>query len=67
MNRKKKICRAIGIVAITAVGIIVIPPIIEELTNRFYKCSVKNEIVDYDNMGPEIIKKENIDEEDNAE
>ena len=57
MKRKNKIGRFIGFMAITAVGIIVIPPIIDELTNRFYKCSVKNEIVDYDNMGPEIIKK----------
>ena len=48
----------IGSLALTIVGFIVIPPLIKKCSNKVYKASLKKEKIDFDNMGPEIVKKE---------
>lgn len=45
-------------VALTVVGFIVIPPLLKKYTNKMYKVSLKKEEIDFDNMGPEIVKKD---------
>lgn len=45
-------------VALTVVGFIVIPPLLKKYTNKMYKASLKKEEIDFDNMGPEIVKKD---------
>lgn len=50
-----KVLMVFGGVALTVAGFIVIPPLIEKCSNKMYKCSLKNEEIDFDNMGPEIV------------
>ncbi|MGF0145118.1 hypothetical protein [Sharpea azabuensis] len=60
---KKTLIIAGGIV-LTAVGFIVIPPLLDKYANKAYKFSLKKEEIDFDNMGPEIVpSKEKEDEE----
>lgn len=49
---------------LTAVGLIVIPRLLDKYANKAYKFSLKREEIDFDNMGPEIVpSKEKEDEE----
>lgn len=60
---KKTLIIAGGIV-LTAVGLIVIPRLLDKYANKAYKFSLKREEIDFDNMGPEIVpSKEKEDEE----
>ena len=64
MNTSKTVCWVVGIVALTVVGIIVIPPLLRKIENKMYKQSLKKDEIDYDNLGPEIVKKDNGEEDD---
>lgn len=44
-------------VATTIAGFIVIPPLISQYGGKLYKASLKSEVIDFDSMGPEIVKK----------
>lgn len=66
-SKKKKATKVlyfVGGAVLTAVGFIVIPPLIKKYSNKVYKASVANEDIDIDSMGPEIVKKETIPEEE---
>ena len=64
-NKKTpKVLYFVGGIAITATGFIVIPPLIKKYSNKVYKESLADDVIDFDNMGPEIIKKEINFEED---
>lgn len=39
-------------------GFVILPKIIEKVSRATYRTSLKNEEIDFDNMGPEIVKKE---------
>lgn len=53
-----------GAVAVTIIGVIVIPPLIKKYGNKIYKSSLKNDDpIDFDSMGPEIVKKDNVKED----
>ena len=54
-NKKKKALIIAGGIALTAVGFIVIPPLLDKYANKAYKSSLKKEEIDFDNMGPEIV------------
>lgn len=45
----------LAVAALTVVGFVVIPPLIDKLANKVYKASLKKEEIDFDDMGPEII------------
>ena len=62
MNTKKTVCWLIGITAVTVIGFLVIPPIIKKYGNRIYKYSLKNDDIDFENMGPDIVKKKTEEE-----
>ncbi len=60
MKEKKsyKAIWIIGSIALTIIGFAVIPVLIDKCGKKLYKSSLKNEEIDFDNMGPEIVKNE---------
>lgn len=63
MSTEKTVYWTIGIVAVTIVGFLVIPPLMKKYGNKLYKSSLKKDTIDYENMGPEIVKKDKSKEE----
>lgn len=53
-----KVLTVSGAVALTAVGCVVIPPLLEKSSNKAYKALVKRDEIDFDNLGPEIVRKD---------
>ena len=47
-----------AVAALTVVGFIVIPPLIDKFSTKAYKVSLKKEDIDFDEMGPEIVPKD---------
>ena len=66
-HKKRNIGGTILLVAtgtvLTVAGFILIPPLIEKYGNKAYKASLKREVIDFDNMGPEIVPNETTEEE----
>ena len=58
MSTRKPICRIIGIIVLMAVGFLVIPPLMEKYSNKIYKFSLKKDNIDFENMCPEVVNKE---------
>ena len=56
MSDKKKIVCIVVFVAVLIVGIFVIPKLLKKYTGKLYKKSHGE--IDFENMGPEIVKKE---------
>lgn len=54
---EKKALIIIGGIILTVVGFIVIPPLMKKYSNKLYKSRIKSEDIDFDSMGPEIVKK----------
>lgn len=71
MTKSKKIKRISktaligGGVVLTVLGFKVIPPILKKGSNLLYKKSIKNEDINFDDMGPEIVEKKDV-EDDNS-
>lgn len=51
----EKILIFLGAATFMVVGFIVIPPLIDKCAKKVYKTSLKNEEIDFDDMGPEIL------------
>lgn len=64
MDSNKTIWWVLGLIALAAVGFIVIPPLMKKYSNKLYKKSLKEDEIDFDNLGPEIVKKEDAQKED---
>ena len=62
MSTEKTAYWIIGITAVTMVGLLVIPPLMKKYGNKLYKASLKKDDIDFENLGPEIIKKEDLEE-----
>ena len=58
MNSKRTAWIILGALAITAIGINVIPPLLRKYSNRVYKASSSKEEIDFCELGPEIVKKD---------
>lgn len=59
-KRKKKSHRLpllIGGVVLSVCGLAVIPPILDDCSRRFYKRTQTKKPIDFDNMGPKIVRK----------
>ena len=54
----EKILIILGAAALMVVGFIVIPPLIDKWSKKLYKASLKNDEINFDDMGPEIIPNE---------
>ena len=63
MNTEKTLYWVVGVLALTIIGFLVIPPIMKKCSNKIYKSSLKKDKIDFDNMGPEIVKKDKAEEE----
>ena len=50
-----KLLTFVVVTALTIIGFIVIPPLIDKYANKVYKASLKKEEIDFSDMGPEII------------
>ena len=61
-KKQSKLGIIIGGVALTAAGLIIVPPLIEKYSNKMYKASIKNDPIDFDNLGPEIVPTEKKEE-----
>ena len=57
-SRVQKILLFVALVTFTVAGFMVIPSLIDRYANKLYKASLKRDEIDWDNMGPEIIKKD---------
>ena len=57
MDSKKTICIIAGILAVTAIGFLVIPPLVNKYSNKIYKATTSKKEIDFENLGPEIVKK----------
>lgn len=57
-NITKKVLLFTAVAALTVVGFIVIPPLIDKFSTKAYKVSLKKEDIDFDEMGPEIVPKD---------
>ena len=64
MDSNKTIWWVLGFIALAAVGFFVIPPLMKKYSNKLYKKSLKKDEIDFDNLGPEIVKKEDAQKED---
>lgn len=51
----EKILIFLGAATLMVVGFIVIPPLIDKCAKKVYKASLKNEEINFDDMGPEIV------------
>lgn len=60
MKKKKrsKVWLGIGSLVLVAIGFTVIPFFIDKYGNKIYKSSLKRDIIDFDDLGPEIVKKD---------
>lgn len=56
-NVKKKIGEAAICVALTYVGFKYIPSLISRMSSKLYKTTLKRDSIDFNNLGPEIVKK----------
>lgn len=57
-KRKRKVLWCVGSVFLAVIGFVVIPVIISRYGNKVYKSSLKREQINFDDLGPEIVKKE---------
>lgn len=68
-KKHKKVSKTIliaGGVLLTALGFMIIPSLLKKCSNSLYKKTIKNEDIDFEDMEPEIIKKENAEEDNNG-
>ncbi len=49
-----------GGIALTALGLVTIPPIINSVSRKVYRASNNVSDIDLDNLGPEIVKKTDV-------
>lgn len=57
---KGKIIYWFGLATVTTIGFLVIPSLMKKYSNKLYKFSLKKDKIDFENMGPEVLKKEKI-------
>ena len=61
---KRNLVLVTGSVALTVVGVVVVPPILNRLSRKAYKESVNTSSIDFEDMGPEIVRKESAKEDE---
>lgn len=55
--KNDKLLLLVGSIALMVVGFIIIPPLMKKCSNKAYKKSCSSEEIDFENLGPEIVKK----------
>lgn len=64
MKSKKTIYWAAGFAVMTAVGFVVIPPLMKKYSGKLYKVSAEVRENEIEDLSPEIVKKEDALKED---
>lgn len=54
---QKKMLIIVGGIILTVVGFMIIPPLMEKYSNKLYKSRINSDDIDFDSMGPEIVRK----------
>ena len=57
-KRKSEVWWGIVSLVLATIGIAVIPYFIDKYGNKIYKFSLKRDTIDFDDLGPEIVKKD---------
>lgn len=57
---KSRLPLIVGGIALTAVASIVVPPIIGKVSRGVYRAQNDTSDIDFENMGPEIVRKEQV-------
>ena len=60
MRSKNTAFLVLGTCAIVTIGFFVVPPITKKVSTKIYKVNLKTEEIDFNNLGPEIVKTETI-------
>lgn len=64
---EKKVFIIIGGIILTVIGFMIIPPLMKKYSNKLYKSNIKSGEIDFESMGPEIVKKTNDSEMEDEE
>ncbi len=62
-KEKSRAMWVVGSVALTAIGFVIIPPLLNKVSSKAYRKAIHSEEIDVDSMGPEIVKKKESEEE----
>lgn len=62
-NKAYKVLLLVGGAILMAAGFIVIPPLLKKLTNKAVKIISSSKDIDFDSLGPEIVRKDASKEE----
>lgn len=57
MNKQNSAKWIIGGILLTAIGFVVIPPLLNHISTKLYKSSLKKDEINIDSLEPEIVKK----------
>lgn len=57
MSVKKGVLLAIGVLTLTAVGFIILPPLLRDFSSSLYKATGTKKGIDFESLGPEIVRK----------
>lgn len=57
-KKKSEVWWRIVSFVLASIGITVIPYFIDKYGNKIYKSSLKRDVIDFDDLGPEIVKKD---------
>lgn len=55
MDKIQKILCGLGVVSLVVIGVVIVPKLLKKCTIEIYKRG--NRYIDFDNLGPEIVKK----------
>lgn len=54
---EKKMLIIVGGIILTIVGFILVPPLMKKYSNKLYRSRIDSDDIDFDSMGPEIVRK----------
>ncbi len=57
-STSKNVLLIVGGVALTAVAFVVVPPIIDAVSNKLYRAQSDTSDIDFDDLGPEVVRKD---------
>ena len=62
MKSDKSFWRIIGVLAAVAVSFLVIVPLVQKFSDKLYKKCERKKEIDFDNLGPEVVRKNEYEE-----
>ncbi len=65
MSLKKVLLWSISAISLLVMAFLVVPTCIEKISAKLFKRSLIEEEIDFDNLGPEIVKTEIVEDKEN--